>query len=206
MIGLDLIDRVKTASCDEGVVVDRYWLRFWDAGWAVVYLDRWGIMTVTSEMGCWAHAWGGGPENWGAPTFEAFVRGADAEYLALKLSHGRKDSVPDPEATAKAMKEHVNGLHITPDEADTLGEQIDKFCDGLEYNEDVAYLSIRGECDELNEEFDCIHEWIEYKPAPKFAWLRDQLLPVFLAYLRDELQVQKEDPNGTQGEKMELPK
>lgn len=183
-----LIEQVRSARTSEGDEVDRHWFRFWPFGWAAVYVDHWGILTIASDWGSWSHAWGGSPKTWGAPTFNDFLRGMSSpHYLADKLSYGRTRTVPDPDATEKAMKEHVDGLIMTPDEADELREQIDNFCQGLEDSIDVAFLCIQ-DCDELKEEFDCLHEWVVTKTAPKVVWLIEEFLPVFLAHLQGTLQ------------------
>jgi hypothetical protein len=190
-----LIDSVRHRESvvhppEQGGVVDRYRYRFWPHGWAVFYVDHWGMVTINSDWGTWGHAWGGSPKTWGDPTFTHFLRRMSSpHYLADKLSYGRTRQVPDPEATEKAMKDHVHGLTMTPEETDELETQIDNFCEGLQDSIDVAYLVTQGECLELHEEFECLHEWVAMKTAPKVVFLTEELLPVFLADLRGTLRI-----------------
>lgn len=194
---IPLIRRVRHAETFESECVNRYLFRFHPHGWAIFYVDHdWGGLTITSDWGSWSHIWGGGPAQWGRPTFLEFLSDrSSCNYLADKLSYGRTRDVPDEKATAEGMKQYLVNLQeqegMTPDEMDRAVEAIERFTSTLGADGyDAAYNT--DEAQVLGEYFDCLHEWIMTTTAPKVVFLLEQLLPVFIAHLNGELKLDLE--------------
>lgn len=72
-------------------------------GWAVFLLDSNGMLSVTSDFGNYSYHW---PPN-GIPggEFLQFLLQADREYIARKLSNGRR--VLNGEATTSLIRERI---------------------------------------------------------------------------------------------------
>lgn len=186
-----LKDRVSSAYEAGTDDVTKYYIRFEPFGWAVFYIDHpLGGLTITSDWGSWSYLWSGGPKQWGHPTFVDFLRDrASSGYLADKLSYGRTRHVPDDDATWKGMAEHIierrRDRNIDKHEAREYWRAAKEFCHHLNDGIEAAYLN--SEVDHLSGEFECLHEWVVSRTAPKVVFLREELLPTLLGYLRKEL-------------------
>jgi len=175
----------------ESSVVNRYLFRFKPYSWAIFYIDHeWGGMTINSDWGSWSYNWAGGPTAWGRDTFLEFLQErSSSEYLADKLSYGRTREVPDGPATFASMSERIKELQRDGMNSATAH---DALADVMRYSEvlddagiDAAYHT--DEAQALGEYFDSLHEWTEMKTAPKVVFLIEQMMPMFVGYLRGEV-------------------
>lgn len=176
-------------------MVKKYYFRFSEYGWATIVVDdAHGDLLINSDWGKWCHTWGGGPRSWGYPTFTEFLVSASPDYLANKLGYETETRERDVEATRKRLKDQsfelMNHQKIDKVLYDELNSDIDEFCEA--YEEDESFAVYNKTTELMNEWFDCIHEWFEYRTTYRHAFLIEELLPVFLAYLKGELSNERE--------------
>lgn len=189
----NLRDRLESVEETQTLTI---FMRFKDYGWARFNIDnKLGSLAIQSDWGSWQHVWGGGPSSWGSPTFVDFLKDRDAcHYLTDKLHYGgRTRSVVDGKATAANFGKKIiadrRELKIDEYEARSLWRQADDFVreiNGRPYGDNVWAL-LNSYDREFHQFFPDAHEMIETEPAPSLVFLRDQLLPTLIAYLRGEI-------------------
>src|SRR5690606_22618574 len=166
--------------------------------------------------GNWQYVWGGGPATWGYPTFLDFLKRGNYHYLTDKLHYGgRKRTVIDEDATRKAMVRriaqarlgrlkfdprtgrYVRTDQITSERARELREGVEEFVTSIGGKpwdssiwEEFRRIEEESYCSDFRDFFYDAHELIEQKDHPRLVFLRDQLLPMLVAYLRGEIRVE----------------
>lgn len=178
------------------------YMQFKSHGWARFNIDnKLGALSIQSDWGNWQHVWGGGPKQWGAVTFVDFLRGrGSCEYLTDKLHYGgRTRSVVDGEATFKNFANKVIAARRAGEldqyEARSLWEDAKRLVgetQGRPYGNDV-WAILNSLQRDFHAFFSDAGEMIETMEAPSLVFLREQLLPVLLAYLRGEINAKPVD-------------
>lgn len=160
-------------------------------GWATFYVDdTQGTLSIESDWGSWAYRWGRGA-NLGVEPHDlslAIATGFGADYIARKRVAGAT-TVYDEVATRSGMRQEVLRLRrkqeISAEDAACVWEVIEQGDFSSEAGvERVAWDSSVTEILADREPWD----WIEHGECPRFALLRDQLLPLFIAELRKAVQ------------------
>lgn len=191
---------LKDRLCSvEESMVKKFYFRFTMYGWATIVIDEaHGDLLINSDWGKWCHTWGGGPKNWGAPTFSEFLKSTNPSYIAEKLGYGIETMTMDVDAVELEMKKHIikrrrEGFDITPTQFSAsqkehtreLWEETLEFTEALRSDEGYARHCLITPA--MDKEFPIIEEWLTYKPTTEHKFLSDELLPVFLSYLRGEI-------------------
>lgn len=193
----NLRDRLRSV---EESVVKKFYFRFTHYGWATIVIDdAHGDLLINSDWGKWSHTWGGGPKHWGTPTFTDFLCGTNPWYIAEKLGYGIETMETDVDAMAIEMKKSIirsriegfaipfNSLYM-PSQKEVARELWDETMEFIQaLREDEGHARYCCVTEAMNKEFEDLSEWFVYRPQPSFTFLREQLLPVFLSYLRGEL-------------------
>jgi hypothetical protein len=169
-----LTDKIRSSV--KGVV-SRYRVYFENHGWAYMVVDEeLGSLYIQSDWGNYAYTWGGGPKNWGNPSFVNFLLTCSPDYLAEKLTYTMDREEVDIEGTRKNLLEHAEGT-IKNTRKDCVIADINTFCDCME-NGEPPELAMKDESlEQIFLEFDCLHEWILMKPKGWYQILRAELIP-----------------------------
>lgn len=171
-------------------------------GWAIFTINEsTGEVAICSDWGSYSHRWHVGALGERADgsrvTLTEFLAGCcsrdrdDYVVRKLKLDSQSKclEDVFDREATLqgvrKCVREYRREQRLTRDEARELWHEALAWVDH-EYG--CTFESCPDQlCRFLNGTIDAAYEYIERKPSVRFVFLRDQLLPFFGKWLRDNV-------------------
>ncbi len=157
-------------------------------GWAIFTLNEdTGELSVQSDWGNYSHRWNTGALGDGVKLAE-FLAGCarDVEYLASKLQLSSKSTclepVVDDEATTADLRQMIceqrRSRDLSKDKARDLWEEAG---DLVQYNWSLDQASA-----EFMELID-YSSFLVKRPSTRFKFLRDELLPFFCRWLRENV-------------------
>ena len=158
-----------------------YHYSFESGGWAIFTVnDTTGELNVQSDWGNFGHRWG--PSGLGDKTIsQAIASWADAHYLCDKLFYDRPQGdrrEVDADATKRVMRDAARSRG-TPD--------VQGIIDGLEFDDvDSFYNALSDETQFRDGFLGDAYDWLVTRPTAKWEIMTEQLLPPFIATLRQE--------------------
>lgn len=172
-----------------------YHFRFAVEGWAIFTLnDETCEFTVQSDWGVYGYRWH--QAGLGKPTLTEFIATAGADYLVGKLQLGTQSTnladVVDGDGTLREVRREICEQHlegrVTRGEARDLWELADDW-----YAADFEYAA----CDvELSAFLGYLPQYVKKRNTGWYLVLRDQLLPFFCAWLRENVVAKQEAVHG----------
>ncbi len=172
-----------------------YHFRFAVEGWAIFTLnDETCEFTVQSDWGVYGFRWS--QCGLGERTLTEFIATANPDYLLSKLQLGTRskelEDVIDCDATLAVVQEEIASQfrdgRITGRQESAYRDSADEWNDN-----DFDFAA----CDsELEEFLGYLPEYIRMKPTGWYLVLRDQLLPFFSAWLRENVVAKQEAAHG----------
>lgn len=172
-----------------------YHFRFAREGWAIFTLnDETCEFSIQSDWGCYGCRWH--QNGLGKRTLTEFIATAGSHYLIGKLQLGTQsknlDDIVDVDATLRAVRQEIceqrRGGGITRAEARDLWELADDWM-----GTDFDYAA----CDvELAAFLEHAPQYVKKQPTGWCLVLRDQLLPFFCGWLRENVVKREEVAHG----------
>lgn len=182
-------------------MAEAYSFRFEDGwGWVIFTVnDATGELSIQSDWGDWAHRWN--IDALASPSLKHFLADrADCDYIACKLVPSDQQQIICPESSQKKMRQEILRQRREHDIGDFAArgawdavdnvecDSFDRFHATVSEQLHLALGSLRTDADG-SQHFDppTLEDFVVMVDAPRFLKLRDELLPVLVDKLTEEL-------------------
>ena len=164
-----------------------------DCWWATfTIVEGLGEFSVLSDYGNYSYRWG----DLGKQTLKGFLAGCNADYVLEKFSYSNKTDLADEidyKETRKEWRKRIGEryadrrTHSRKSMAKTEVQDLLKEVDLLLEDEPPADIIFERMSGDLWAVFDNEpYEFVCHRRSPRWEGLRDQLLPFFFGYLKEQ--------------------